>query len=123
MERLFKWRDSGGPNVDVLVANELEGPFPNQSDQPHQTQLGDNYPNPFNPTTTIPFSLEKATKVKLTIYDMLGRSVQLITNKYLAAGAHEVRFNADRVGISSGMYLYTLELDNKRITKTMLLLK
>ena len=113
----------GGANVDVLVANELEGPFPNQSDHPHQTQLGDNYPNPFNPTTTIPFSLEKATKVTLTIYDMLGRSVQLITNKYLAAGAHEVRFNADRVGISSGMYLYTLELDNKRITKTMLLLK
>ncbi len=113
----------GGANLDVLVANELEDHHPNNSDYPYQTQLGNNYPNPFNPTTTIPFSIEKASKVKLTVYDMLGRSVLLLMNEYRAAGTHEVRFNAGKVGISSGLYLYTLEFDGKYLTKTMLLLK
>ena len=113
----------GGANLDVLVANELEDYHTNNSDHPYQTQLGNNYPNPFNPTTTIPFSLEKASKVTLTVYDMLGRSVLLLMNEYLSAGTHELRFNASRVGISSGYYLYTLELDGKRLTKTMLLIK
>ena len=113
----------GGANLDVLVANELEDYHTNNSDHPYQTQLGNNYPNPFNPTTTIPFSLEKASKVTLTVYDMLGRPVLLLMNEYLSAGTHELRFNASRVGISSGYYLYTLELDGKRLTKTMLLIK
>ncbi len=113
----------GEANSDVLVANILEDNHPNNSDHPYQTQLGNNYPNPFNPTTIIPFRLEKASKVKLTVYDILGRSVLLLMNEYLAAGTHEVRFNASRHGISSGLYLYTLELDGKHLTKTMLLLK
>ena len=113
----------GGANLDVLVANELEDYHPNNSDHPYQTQLGNNYPNPFNPTTTIPFSLEKASKVTLTVYDMLGRPVLLLMNEYLSPGTHEVRFNAGRVGISSGFYLYTLELNGKHLTKTMLLIK
>ena len=113
----------GGPNLDVLVANELnENPL-NNTDQPYQTQLGNNYPNPFNPTTTIPFSLEKASKVRLTVYDMLGRSVQVIIDEYRSAGTHEVRFSAGLNGLSSGLYMYSLELDGERITKTMLLLK
>ncbi len=113
----------GGPNLDVLVANELvENPL-NNADSPYQTQLGNNYPNPFNPTTTIPFSLEKASKVKLTVYDMLGRSIQTLMNEYRSAGTHEVRFSAGMAGLSSGLYMYSLEFDGERITKTMLLLK
>ena len=113
----------GEANVDVLVANELnENPL-NNKDQPYQTQLGNNYPNPFNPTTAIPFSLKKASKVRLTVYDMLGRSVQVIIDEYRSAGTHEVRFSAGLNGLSSGLYMYSLELDGERITKTMLLLK
>ena len=113
----------GEANVDVLVANELnENPL-NNKDQPYQTQLGNNYPNPFNPTTAIPFSLKKASKVRLTVYDMLGRSVQVIIDEYRSAGTHEVRFSAGLDGLSSGLYMYSLELDGERITKTMLLLK
>ena len=113
----------GEANVDVLVANELnENPL-NNKDQPYQTQLGNNYPNPFNPTTTIPFSLKKASKVRLTVYDMLGRSVQVIIDEYRSAGTHEVRFSAGLDGLSSGLYMYSLEFDGERITKTMLLLK
>tara|TARA_Y200000002_G_scaffold311131_1_gene268091 strand:+ start:11098 stop:11505 length:408 start_codon:yes stop_codon:yes gene_type:complete len=113
----------GEPNLDVLVANELnENPL-NNTDQPYQTQLGNNYPYPFNPTTTIPFSLEKASKVRLTVYDMLGRSVQIIIDEYRSAGTHEVRFSAGLDRLSSGLYMYSLEFDGERITKTMLLIK
>ena len=105
------------------MANELnENPLYN-TDQPYQTQLGNNYPNPCNPTTTIPFSLEKASKVRLTVYDMLGRSVQVIIDEYRSEGTHEVRFSAGRDELSSGLYMYSLEFDGERITKTMLLLK
>ena len=105
------------------MANELnENPLYN-TDQPYQTQLGNNYPNPFNPTTTIPFSLEKASKVRLTVYDMLGRAVQVIIDEYRSEGTHEVRFSAGLNGLSSGLYMYSLEFDGERITKTMLLLK
>ena len=84
----------GEPNLDVLVANELyENPL-NNTDQPYQTQLGNNYPNPFNPTTKISFSLEKASKVRLTIYEILGRAVQVIIDEYRSTGTHEVRFSA-----------------------------
>ncbi len=114
---------SGEPNLDVLVANELNEHPINNTDQPYQTQLGNNYPNPFNPTTTIPFSLEKASKVRLTVYDMLGRSVRVIIDEYRSAGTHEVRFSAGLDGLSSGLYMYNLEFDGERITKTMLLLK
>ena len=113
----------GGANKDVLVANELDDKPLNNSDHPYQTQLGNNYPNPFNPTTTIPFSLEKASKVRLTVYDMLARSVQVLVDEYRSAGTHEVRFSTDLTGLSSGLYMYSLEFNGQRLTKTMLLLK
>ena len=105
------------------MANELyENPL-NNTDQPYQTQLDNNYPNPFNPTTTIPFSLEKASKERLTVYDMLGRSVQVIIDEYRSVGTHEVRFSAGLDGLSTVLYMYSLEFDGERITKTILLLK
>ncbi|MBU94454.1 MAG: hypothetical protein CL669_02540 [Balneola sp.] len=113
----------GEPNLDVLVANELDENPLNNKVQPYQTQLGNNYPNPFNPITTIPFSLEKASKVRLTVYDMLGRSVRVIIDEYHSAGTHEVHFSAGLDGLSSGLYMYSLEFDGERITKAMLLLK
>jgi hypothetical protein len=69
--------------------------------------LYQNYPNPFNPSTTIKFELPKASMVRLTVYDMLGREGVVIVNERRDAGVHEVKF--DGAGLSSGVYLYRLQ--------------
>ena len=69
--------------------------------------LYQNYPNPFNPSTTIKFELPKASMVRLTVYDMLGREGAVMVNERRDAGVHEVNF--DGAGLSSGVYLYRLQ--------------
>ncbi len=89
--------------------------------QPSTFELGDNYPNPFNPTTTIAFTLPQQGDVQLLVYDMLGREVRTLVNGSLAAGKNEVVFDA--AGLPTGTYLYRLTTPQGSITKTMLLVK
>ena len=65
------------------------------------------YPNPFNPSTTIPFSLREASEIHLAVYDVLGRQVSLLIDGHMEAGRHEVRFEA--AGLPSGTYLVRLK--------------
>jgi len=83
--------------------------------------LADNYPNPFNPTTMISYSLPKYGFTKLQVYNLLGRKVATLINKYESAGIHKVKF--DGTHLASGIYFYTLNFRNKIISKKMLLLK
>ena len=83
--------------------------------------LHDNYPNPFNPTTTIRYDLPKAGMVRLTVYDVLGRQVAKLINSQQSAGSHVVTFNAS--GLSSGVYFYRLKANNRTIIKKMMLMK
>ena len=83
--------------------------------------LSDNYPNPFNPTTIINYSLPKYGLTKLQVYNLLGCKVATLINKFESAGIHKVRF--DGTNLASGIYFYTLYFDNKIISKKMLLLK
>lgn len=80
-----------------------------------------NYPNPFNPQTTIAFTLPQAAPVRLTVYDILGRQVAILRDGAFAAGRHEVTFDAS--GLPSGMYMYRLEAGSFVQTRRMLLLK
>ena len=80
-----------------------------------------NFPNPFNPVTTIRFGLAEAASVRLTVYDMLGREVKVLVDNALAEGSHEVSFEAS--GLSSGMYLYRLETPTGVYVRPMTLLK
>jgi predicted esterase len=74
---------------------------------PHEFSLDQNFPNPFNPSTTIGFGLPEASAVSLTVYDVLGREVaSLVDADALAAGYHRYDWNAS--GLSSGMYFYRL---------------
>ncbi len=87
-----------------------------------------NYPNPFNPTTTIAFTLDKATPVSLVIYNALGQKVrQLLANKVMPAGTvHKVRWNGrDDLGrpVASGVYFYRLDSKEKSAMRKMILLK
>ncbi|MFT4606150.1 MAG: hypothetical protein ACI9W4_002898, partial [Rhodothermales bacterium] len=83
--------------------------------------LTQNYPNPFNPTTAIGFDLPESSPVRLAVYDLLGREVQVLANGQMTAGRHEVRFDA--ADLPSGTYLYRLETSAGAISKTMSLLK
>jgi hypothetical protein len=81
----------------------------------------DNYPNPFNPTTRISFTIPSNEHVSLKIYDILGREVAVLANRVLEAGQYEYNFNGEN--LASGTYIYCLRTNNKTITKKMLLIK
>ncbi len=80
-----------------------------------------NYPNPFNPVTTIHFELPQTSDVSLQVFDMLGRQIAQLINDTKNAGSHQAVF--DGTNLSSGMYLYRLRIDDTTITNTMLLIK
>lgn len=88
---------------------------------PEAFGLDASYPNPFNPVTTIQFAVPVQAQVKLTVYDMLGREVELLIDGVVAAGIHEVDFKADQ--LPSGTYLYRLDTPEGSFSRTMLLLK
>lgn len=77
---------------------------------PEGFHLWPNYPNPFNPGTTIRYELPRSSMVNLTVYDLLGREVSVLVNEREDAGVHEVRF--DGRGLSSGIYLCRLTAGN-----------
>jgi hypothetical protein len=88
---------------------------------PASSTLYQNYPNPFNPTTTIRFALADAETVKLTIYDLAGRTVASLIDEELSAGSHEVTFNAS--ALTSGVYFYRLNAGNMSSVKKFVLMK
>ena len=83
--------------------------------------LYDNYPNPFNPVTTIRWQLPEAGNVTLKIYDILGRETAILIDEYRSAGKYETEFNAS--SLSSGIYFYRLIYNEKSVTKSMVLIK
>jgi hypothetical protein len=83
--------------------------------------LGQNHPNPFNPETTIDFQIPASGRVKLSVFDMLGREVATLVDEELEPGDHTVRFDARR--LASGVYLYRLAAGAFTQTRTMLLMK
>jgi photosystem II stability/assembly factor-like uncharacterized protein len=88
---------------------------------PLEFELFENYPNPFNPVTTIKYDLPNASDVSLIIYDILGRKVKELVNTKQQAGRYEVQFNA--LNIANGVYIYHLIADKFISSKKMILLK
>ncbi len=84
-------------------------------------KLSQNYPNPFNPKTTINFTLRKESMTKLIVYNVLGQEVKVLINEKMRAGLYSVPFYAGN--LSSGVYFYKLQSNNKTEIKKMLLLK
>jgi len=80
-----------------------------------------NYPNPFNPTTTINFSTPSNGFVKLSVLNTLGEEVSTLVNEFISAGSHEVTFNAEN--LASGIYFYRLKAGDFVETKKMVLLR
>ncbi|MCP5064870.1 MAG: T9SS type A sorting domain-containing protein [Ignavibacteriae bacterium] len=98
---------------------------------PKDFSLSQNYPNPFNPTTTIEYTILfvetlHATSlqqqfVELKIYDALGKEVATLVNKEQSVGNHQTLFDASE--LTSGVYYYSLQINNKNLTKKMIVLK
>ncbi|MEZ4699233.1 MAG: DUF839 domain-containing protein [Rhodothermales bacterium] len=91
------------------------------AETPTAFDLEANYPNPFNPTTTIAFSLPETAQVRLTVFDAIGRTVATLASGELPAGRHEVTFDA--TGFASGLYYYRLETPSHAVVRQMSLLK
>lgn len=107
--------------LSFIYPNYSVGVHQINSTVPEKYNLHQNYPNPFNPNTKIKFDLPKASLVKVTVFDQLGREVQVLLNQKLSAGVYEAEFNA--LAIPSGVYYYKIEADDFSQTKKMLLVK
>jgi len=93
---------------------------------PDDFYLFPNYPNPFNPVTTIRFSLPVNSKVILNVYDINGRKIRTLLNQKKAAGFYEIKWdgkNDQGANVASGLYLYQLKTSGKVLSRKMLLLR
>ncbi|OGU63542.1 MAG: hypothetical protein A2499_13430 [Stygiobacter sp. RIFOXYC12_FULL_38_8] len=94
---------------------------------PFNFSLANNYPNPFNPETTIEYTIPKATNVEIKVYDVLGREVTTLVNEFKQAGKYSAKFNISNSersrGMSSGVYFYRMSTEGFTLVKKMMLLK
>ena len=93
---------------------------------PMQFALHQNYPNPFNPTTTIRFDIAEQTFVTISIWNILGQTVNTLAKEQMNPGSYKLEFNGtDRYGksLSSGVYLISVETPSWSSTNKMMLLK
>ena len=108
------------PRFTVIVSSEpvsTETP----ADLPEKLALAQNYPNPFNPATLISYALPEQTHVRLTVYDMLGRTVSVLVDEVQSPGSYRV--NWDATEMTSGVYIYRLEAGGQTLTRSMTLVK
>ena len=89
--------------------------------QPQTFQLGNAYPNPFNPSTMIPFRMASNGHASIRVYDMLGRQAAVLVNEIVPAGEYTVRFDAH--GLSSGVYFVRFETAGVQQTRSITLIK
>lgn len=111
-----------GNGAILKVTDVVTGVEPINSSVPSDFRLDQNYPNPFNPTTTINFSIPKASKVTLKIYDALGKEVTTLVDEFKNAGNYSTDFTAGS-NLNSGIYFYTITADNFTDTKKLMLVK
>jgi minor extracellular serine protease Vpr len=114
----------GGVQLFYEAKITVASPVSIQTDDtqiPGEVTLSANYPNPFNPTTVVPFSMPESGQVRLDVYDATGRKVQTLVDQVMPAGRHQVSVNASNW--ASGVYLYVLQTPDIRLTRKMLLIK
>jgi len=125
----FAWSDprQDGLNIygNLVVYLPTDAPDDNHP-LPVSFTLGQNYPNPFNPSTEIRFTLSARSHANLTVFNLLGEEVRVLTDEMLPAGEHRVIWDgSDKRGnhVASGVYLYRLSAGSSSQTKKMVLLK
>jgi hypothetical protein len=105
--------------VDSLVGRMVTKVI-DQGMIPRAYALMQNFPNPFNPTTTIRYDLPRATNVSLKVYDLLGREIAMLAQGSSQPGSYQIQWNAN---VASGIYFYRLQTEEFVQTKKMILLR
>ena len=110
----------------VLVQEPFVGTAQEFNALPAEFVLGNNYPNPFNPTTNIDFQVPYSAKVELKVFNILGQQITTLVSGNLPAGSYSVQWNGlDMFGksVASGMYFYQMRTPQGNQTHKMLFLK
>jgi len=116
-------------DTESIPSNTVEVTYVSEYDttlKPTATRLGSNFPNPFNPSTTIYFDLHKPTNATLEIFNVKGQLVNTIAVGHFTSGRHFVNWDGldqNKQTVTSGIYLYKLQTDDYVETKKMILLK
>jgi len=113
---VFIGRLQGADITGILPVGTIEEDF----------RLASNYPNPFNPSTTIRFSLKETVEIRLSIYSILGEEIAVLVQGAIEAGEHEATWNGLNAAgheVGSGIYLYRLQTASRSKTQRMILVK
>jgi hypothetical protein len=102
------------PDEYVILSSDPEA-------TPDAFQLSENYPNPFNPTTTFSYSVPQTGPVQLAIFNVIGQQIQTLVDGVVPSGVHQVNFEA--VDLPSGIYLYRLKTSDGALVRKMILAK
>jgi hypothetical protein len=128
MRRWWSWNNISWSNASWFGTAELLGPngrtAVDEKEAPGVAKgyaLSQNYPNPFNPTTTIPYALKSNGRVRLAVYDLMGKEVAVLVDGIQAAGNHQAQFAG--TNLTSGIYFYKLQAGDQVFTKKMTLVK
>ena len=115
----------------MILLGEVDGDIPREAadkkeisgnkDGALEYSLFENYPNPFNPATTISYTLPQDGKVIIKVFDVLGREVTTLVNEFTTAGKHNVVW--DGTNFASGIYFYSITFKGETLNKKMLLVK
>ena len=106
--------------IDDLSFNLVSG-VDDDNNLPKIFNLAQNFPNPFNPSTTIKYSVPETENVTLKVYDIIGNEIATLVNETKPAGEYEVKFSPDNQ--SSGIYIYRLQAGSQIQTRKMTFLK
>jgi len=88
--------------------------------------LNQNYPNPFNPVTMISFDIDEPGMVRLDILNLKGQRVNTLINTYLPTGEHQIKWDGktiDEIHAGSGLYIYCVSINDKQMSRQMIMLK
>ena len=114
-------RNLDNEKYEVVVIEEVEAPF-----VPNATALMQNFPNPFNPSTTLSFDVAQAGNVTIQVYDVSGRLVVTLLNAHKEIGRHRVEWNGKNASgslVPSGIYFYRMRAAGFEVTKKMILVR
>jgi alkaline phosphatase len=110
-----------GGKAEIVDRQPLAKEFANTAAVPLATGLGGSYPNPFNPQTTLRYTLARDGHVRIAVYDVVGQEVARLMDQVQLAGVHELAWNA--AGAASGTYICRMEADGQSFARRLLLVR
>jgi hypothetical protein len=119
--KFMLWDGQDLPEANAMLSDEAVGSQNAENATPEGYALEPNYPNPFNPSTKISFTIPNAGHVSIVVYDMLGKEISTLIDSDLGAGTHSVTFDAKN--LASGTYIYRIRSGEFVQEKTMQLIK